>query len=95
MVGAEGVEDEADVLQVFGPRRAVNQNVIQKHQNELAEIRSENIVHERLECGQGIGEAKGHHQELVVPLVSAERRIVDVVRVHPNLVKVSSLVLAN
>jgi hypothetical protein len=31
MVGAEGVEDEADVLQVFGPRRAVNQNVIEKH----------------------------------------------------------------
>jgi len=74
------------VLQVLRPRGAVDQDVIEKHQHEPAKVRAEDVVHQRLERGWRIGEAERHHQELVVPLVSAERRLADVVRVHAHLV---------
>jgi hypothetical protein len=84
-MAAEGVEDDADVLQVLCPRGAIDQYVIKKHQHEPAEIRAEDVVHQCLESGWGVGEAERHHQKLVVPLVRAERRLADVVRVHPHL----------
>jgi hypothetical protein len=84
-MGVEGVEEDADVLQVLRPRGAIDQYVIKKHQHEPTEIRAEDVVHQCLESGRGIGEAERHHQKLVVPLVSAERHLADVVRVHPHL----------
>jgi hypothetical protein len=33
----------------------------------------------------GIGQAKGHDQELEQALMGLERRLLDVVRVHPDL----------
>lgn len=85
-MGEEGVEDDPYVLQVLCPRRVVYQYVVEKDQHEPTEIRPEDVVHQRLEGGRGIGEAKRHHQEFVVSLVSTERRLVDVVQVHPHLV---------
>ena len=37
-----------------------------------------NVVHEGLEGGWGIAHHKRHHQELVEPIVRAERRFGDV-----------------
>jgi hypothetical protein len=39
-----------------------------------------------LESGRGIGEPKRHDQELEVAMVGAERRLGDVIGVHPHLV---------
>ena len=77
-VGAESVEDDADVLQVLRPRGAIYQDIIEKHQHEPAEIWAEDVVHQCLESGRSVGEAKRHHQELVVPLVCPECRLADV-----------------
>ena len=61
-VGAKSVEDDDDVLQVFRPGGTIDQDIIEKHQHEPAEIWAEDVVHQRLERGRGIGEAKRHHQ---------------------------------
>jgi hypothetical protein len=45
MMGAEGIEDDADVLQVLRPRGAIDQYVIKKHQHKPAKIRAEDVVH--------------------------------------------------
>jgi len=45
-----------------------------------------NIVHQRLKGGRRIAQTKGHDQELEVPVVRAERRLVDVLGVHAHLV---------
>lgn len=85
-VGAEDVEDDANVLQILHLRGTFYQYVIEKYKHEPAEVRLEDIVHECLEGGRGVGEAKQHHQKLIVPLVSAEHRLADVVWVHAHLV---------
>jgi hypothetical protein len=41
--------------------------------------RPEDVVHQRLEGSQGIGEAKWHHQELIMALMCAESHLADVV----------------
>ena len=61
-VAAESVEDDADVLQVLRPRGAIYQYIIEKHQDEPAEIWSEDVVHQCLESSRCIGEAKRHNK---------------------------------
>jgi hypothetical protein len=39
-MGSQCGEDEAHVLQVLGPRRAVNENVVKENQHEPAEERA-------------------------------------------------------
>ena len=74
------------MLQVLRPRRAVDQDVVEENQHEPAEEGAEHIVHQRLKCRRGVGEPKRHHQELEVAVVGAERRLLDVRRVHAHLV---------
>jgi hypothetical protein len=74
------------MLQVLGPRRAVDKYVIEKHQHKPLEVGVEDVVHQSLESGRGIGEPKRHDQELEVAMVGAERCLGDVVGVHPHLV---------
>jgi len=74
------------MLQVLRPRRAVDQNVVEENQHEPTEEGAEHVVHQRLKCRRGVGEPKRHHQELEVAVVGAERRLLDVRRVHAHLV---------
>ena len=74
------------MLEMLGPRRAVNENVVEENQHEPAEEGAEHIVHQCLECRRGVGEPKRHHQELEVAVVGAESGLLDVRRVHPHLV---------
>jgi hypothetical protein len=66
VVGTKGGEDEAHVLQVLCPRRAVDENVIEENQHEPMEEWTEDVVHRRLECCRGVGKPERHHQELEV-----------------------------
>ena len=65
--------------------RAVDKNVIKKHQYELAQIRLEDTIHEGLKGGRGIGEAKRHYHELIMPLVSPEGGFMLISFPHPDL----------
>ena len=76
----------SDVLEVLGPRLAVYQNIVKKDENELAEEGTKNLVHKHLERRWRVGEAERHDHELEVAVVGAERRFVDVLRVHAHLV---------
>lgn len=86
VIGADGGEDGPDVLQVLGPSCAVDQNVVKENEYKAMKKWGKHRVHQRLERRRSIGEAEWHHQELKVALVCAERRLVDVVGMHPHLV---------
>lgn len=79
------VEDDGHVLQVLRLRRTVDKNVIKENKHKVAQVGAEHIVHQCLECRRGIGEAKRHHQELEVAMMSPECRLRDIVRMHPHL----------
>ena len=74
------------MLQVLGPRRAVDQSVVKENQHEPMEEGAEHVVHQHLKCCRSIGKPKRHHQELEVVMVGAEHRLLDVCRVHAHLV---------
>ena len=66
-------------------RRAVYENIIKENQHEPTEEGAQDIIHECLKGSQGVAQPKWHHQELVEAVVCAERRLVDVGRIHADL----------
>uniref|UniRef100_A0A2N9F003 Uncharacterized protein n=1 Tax=Fagus sylvatica TaxID=28930 RepID=A0A2N9F003_FAGSY len=46
---------------------------------------SKNIIHERLECGRFIDEAKRHDQKVIVATVNAEGCLMNIFSPHPDL----------
>jgi hypothetical protein len=80
------VEDDVDVLEVFRPCLAVDEDVIKEHKHRLAQIGAEDVVHEGLKGRRSVGEAKQHDQELIVSLVCPERRLLNISGVHAHLV---------
>jgi hypothetical protein len=92
MMRSKHVEDDGDVLEVLRPRGAVDKNVIKENKHKPAQLWSEDVVHQSLKGRRGVEEAKRHHQELEVAMMSPKRRLGDIIRVHPHLVVARSKV---
>jgi hypothetical protein len=75
-------EDRSDVLTVLSPHPAEDQYVVKEDEDAAAKEQAQDGVHECLERGRHVGEAEWHYQELKVAEMGAERRLVDVIRVH-------------
>jgi hypothetical protein len=59
---SQGVQNLLNMLQVFGPSLAVNENVIQIHHYKSIGEWSQDIVHHPHEIGWSIFQNKGHDQ---------------------------------
>ena len=57
---------------VFLPRLAVNEQVIKDYYQMFPQLFVEYMVHVRLERGLGIGYPEGHHQELIMAVMTPE-----------------------
>jgi len=53
----------------------VNENIVYEHHLELTQVRFKDPVHKVHEGCRGIGEAKGHHHELVVSTSGTKRSL--------------------
>ena len=71
---------------MFGLGGAIYEYVIEKHKHEPTQKGVEHVVHQSLESRRCVGKAERHDQELKMAMVSAERRLGDVIGVHPHLV---------
>jgi hypothetical protein len=60
---------------VFLPGPGEDENIIQVHQNELANVGLVQIIHDLLEGGRRIGKAKAQHLELKMANRCAEGRL--------------------
>jgi hypothetical protein len=85
-VTAKLVQHGPEMAKMISPCLAVNQNIVKKYQDEAAQERAEDVVHQCLECRRVSAQPERHHQELVQVVVGAERRLVDVLRPHAHLV---------
>jgi hypothetical protein len=85
-VQVKGGEDGADVAQVLRPRVAEYQYIVEEDEDEAAQKRTEHVIHQCLERSRGVAQPERHGEELVEAIMCAERGLVDVVGVHPNLV---------
>lgn len=57
---------------------AVYEYVVKKDEYKTAYVVTDDLVHDTLKCGRGIGEPERHHQEFIVPQLCLERFFVDV-----------------
>jgi hypothetical protein len=49
-----------------------DEDIIKENDNEIVQVRSEDVVHCTLECGWCVGETEWHYLELVVPVACSE-----------------------
>ena len=82
----KGFKDETEVLKVFFLSSGPDHTVVEIDGGEFVEVGAEDVVHDSLAGGGGVGQAKRHHGELVVSVASLEGCLVDVVRSHGDLV---------
>jgi hypothetical protein len=54
------------------PGFTIDENIIKENEDKMMEKRMENMVHETLESGGRITQAKGHDQEFIVTLTSTK-----------------------
>ena len=66
------------MLQVLLPSADVDNNIIKEDQYKISQMTMEDVVHLRLESFWGIGQSKGHHQKLKIPIVTYERCLGDI-----------------
>jgi hypothetical protein len=62
----------------------IDENIIKENKDKMTEKRKEEMIHEALEGGGGITQAKGHDQELIVTLMSSKGSLGDVTFFHTH-----------
>ncbi|MFS7910816.1 hypothetical protein Hanom_Chr02g00110631 [Helianthus anomalus] len=75
---AKEFENKTQVLFILLLTFRVDQNVVDKHNYELVEIRLAHSVHEIHENHMRVSHSKGHDEELVMTITSPERSFGDV-----------------
>ena len=74
------------MLDVLIQSATINQDVIKKHDDGLEKEGLEYGIHCSLKRGWSIGESEWHDKEFEVTVMCAERSLVNICHVHPNLV---------
>jgi hypothetical protein len=92
VVVVEDVEDGVHMSQMIDPCSAIDEDVVEEYEDEPAQERSQDVVHECLKCRRGIVEPERHDQELIEAVMCAECRLGDVVGAHPDLMVAGSVV---
>ena len=59
---------------------AIDEDIIQKYQHKFPEKWLKDLVHDTLKCCWGICQAKWHHLELIVAMVSLEGCLIFILR---------------
>lgn len=74
------------MLQIIIPSLAIDQDIIEENEHRLPQLFVKNLIHECLKCQRCIIEVERHNEELVMPFVSAERRLQHILFRYSNLV---------
>lgn len=75
------------MLEVFLPGSAVDQYVIEKYEDKFPQDLLKDLVHQTLESAGSVGETKWHHEVLIVTRVCLEVGLMNVIRLHTELVE--------
>ena len=74
------------MLELLSPYFTINENIIKEYQNEFSQVGPKYFIHQCLECGRGICEAKWHDQKFIVAIMCVESCFRDIILMNPNLV---------
>ena len=68
------------------PGFSIDEDIIKENKHKMTKKRTEDMIHEALEGGGGIIQAKGHDQKLIVALMSYNGSLRNVCLFHTDLV---------
>ena len=74
------------MLEMLNPGFTIDEDIIKEDQNEVPQVRPKYFIHQFLERGRGICEAKWHDQKFIVAIMCAESCFRDVILMNLNLV---------
>ena len=74
------------MLEMLNPCFTTNGDIIKKDQNEVLQVGPKYFIHQFLECGRSILEAKWNDQKLIVAIMCAKIHFRDIIFVNLNLV---------
>jgi len=66
--------------------RTIYQDVIQEDKDKLTQQWTQDVIHQALKGGRGVGKAKTHDPKLKMPMVSLKSCFVFILDSHPYLV---------
>lgn len=78
----EQLQGEPQVLLMFLQVSAEDKNIIEKYDDKLTNVSPEYSVHETMKSCRGVAQAKWHHSEVVVPVVSFEGCLLFILLAH-------------
>jgi hypothetical protein len=64
----------------------IDEDIIKENKDKMMEKRMKDMIHEALESGGSITQAKGYEQKLIVALMSSKGSLRNVCLFHTNLV---------
>lgn len=81
----EQLKDQAQVFEMFLHRLTEDQDIVKKNDDKLADVLTENGIHEALKSGRRVGEPERHDPELEVAMVSLEGGFIFILLPHADL----------
>ncbi|GBG88339.1 hypothetical protein CBR_g46904 [Chara braunii] len=85
-------EDLVEMLKVGLEGGAIDEDIIEVDDDTNFQEVEENVIHCRLECGGGVCEAEGHHEEFVVPELGTKGGLVGLLLADADLVEATAKV---
>ena len=80
------MENLIHMSKMICPGFSIDEDIIKENSDKMMEKGTEDMVHEALEGGGGITQAKGHDRKLIVSLMSSKGCLGDVCLFHTYLV---------
>ena len=86
MMIKENLQYKIHMLEMLIPCFTIDEDIIKEDHNEVSQVGMENFIHQFLESGRSIYEAKWHDQKFIMAIMCADSYFRDIIRMDPNLV---------
>ena len=86
MMITEKLQYKIQMLEMLIPGFTIDEDIIKEDQNEVLQVGPKYFIHQCLERGRGICEAKWHDQKFIMAIMCAESCFRDIIRMDLNLV---------
>ena len=82
----EKLQYNIHMLEMLSPGFTIDEDIIKEDHNEVSQVGLKYFIHQCLERGRSICEAKWHDQKFIMAIMCAKILFRDIIRMDPNLV---------
>ena len=86
MMITEKLQYKIHMLEMLIPSVTIDEDIIKEDQNEVSQVGPKYFIHQCLEHGRGICEAKWNDQKVIVAIMCEKISFRDIILMNPNLV---------